>query len=278
MLKILSYNIFGVKEAGLSGVPDWATRQKNLKKNINTILNENEIDVICLQEVNENNMKLIEDVAEEFNFEVLEKYPMFTEMGILQYNLNLISRRGVEDISGVCINHNNLVNFQYDPNPFMQEMSVKADEEASDYRTTVINIVEKNNCQYLIANIHTDHCSSDLKKRGIERTLEFIQENVDMNEFLGTQIVVGDMNTVVHLDHVRTVLNKFPRWTTLSKGENFNYLYDHSYHGYGKEESVHVDFAFVPKEHLNKCEYELIKQSDLGNEGSDHRPVIYTID
>ena len=55
-------------------------------------------------------------------------------------------------------------------------------------------------------------------------------------------------------------------------------LTENSYHGYGINESVNVDFAFVEKSKEEKYDYEIIKQDDILNEGSDHRPIILTIE
>lgn len=38
-----------------------------------------------------------------------------------------------------------------------------------------------------------------------------------------------------------------------------------------------VDFAFVEKNKVNAYEYQIIKQNNMKDEGSDHRPIIITI-
>ena len=38
-----------------------------------------------------------------------------------------------------------------------------------------------------------------------------------------------------------------------------------------------VDFAFVENNKINNYEYQIIKQVDMKDEGSDHRPIIITI-
>lgn len=43
-------------------------------------------------------------------------------------------------------------------------------------------------------------------------------------------------------------------------------------------EQVNVDFAFVEKNMKEKYDYQIIKQDNMMYEGSDHRPVILTID
>ncbi len=51
-----------------------------------------------------------------------------------------------------------------------------------------------------------------------------------------------------------------------------NAIIENSYHGYAVNEPVNVDFAFVEKSKINNYEYEIIKQEDIMQEGSDHRP------
>ena len=50
---------------------------------------------------------------------------------------------------------------------------------------------------------------------------------------------------------------------------------DCSWHGYGYKESVNVDFA--EKGMLSHYDYEMIKQYDIMNGGSDHRPIVISI-
>ena len=57
-MRILSYNIYGVKETN-SPIPIWETRQKNIKRILDTLLKDDEIKVCCFQEVNENNMNAL---------------------------------------------------------------------------------------------------------------------------------------------------------------------------------------------------------------------------
>ena len=58
--------------------------------------------------------------------------------------------------------------------------------------------------------------------------------------------------------------------------KNFD-IYDNSWHGYGVQEQVNVDFAFIEKEKSQYYDYRIIKQSNMMDEGSDHRPIIITI-
>ena len=69
------------------------------------------------------------------------------------------------------------------------------------------------------------------------------------------------------------ILQQKNNYTTISK----NTTIENSYHGYGINESVNVDFAFVEKSKINNYKYEIIKQNDMMKEGSDHRPIIITI-
>ena len=75
MLKVLSYNVYGKKDVE-SPVPDWETRQENLHKIINQILQDQDVKVLCFQEMNENNMTSILKICEKHNFIILGKFPM----------------------------------------------------------------------------------------------------------------------------------------------------------------------------------------------------------
>ena len=61
-MKVLSYNIYGVKETK-NPIPEWEIRQRNLYHNLNKILKDENIKVLCFQEVNENNMNLLKKIA-----------------------------------------------------------------------------------------------------------------------------------------------------------------------------------------------------------------------
>ena len=63
-MKILSYNVYGVKDT-VYPIPSWEVRQENLYKNINQILEDKDIKVLCFQEVNENNIELLEKIIKE---------------------------------------------------------------------------------------------------------------------------------------------------------------------------------------------------------------------
>ena len=84
-MKILSYNIYGVKETN-SPIPIWETRQENIKRILDTLLKDDEIKVCCFQEVNENNMNALNEILENNNFKMLDTFPMKTE-SINQYNI-----------------------------------------------------------------------------------------------------------------------------------------------------------------------------------------------
>lgn len=49
-------------------------------------------------------------------------------------------------------------------------------------------------------------------------------------------------------------------------------------HGYGTQEQVNVDFAFIKQKRKKHFDYQIMKQEDMMDEGSDHRPIIITID
>lgn len=58
-MKVLSYNIFGTKEIK-KPIPEWDIRQENLYHNLNKILKDENIKILCFQEVNKNNINLLE--------------------------------------------------------------------------------------------------------------------------------------------------------------------------------------------------------------------------
>ena len=82
---------------------------------------------------------------------------------------------------------------------------------------------------------------------------------------------------VSHVSEVYNILKHKDNYTTISRSKNFN-ISDNFWHGYGKMEQVNVDFAFVEKNMMEKYDYQIIKQDNMMYEGSDHRPVILTID
>lgn len=103
-MKVLSYNLYGVKKTK-TPIPEWDVRQRNLYNNLNKILEDVEIKVLCFQEVNENNIDLIEKIAAENNFNILEKFPMRTE-SINQYNIIMIKNEQTIEINKVfCLPH-----------------------------------------------------------------------------------------------------------------------------------------------------------------------------
>lgn len=133
------------------------------------------------------------------------------------------------------------------------------------------DIFEYNNKKYLIGNIHTDYISTEGKIKGTVKSLNYMDTiNCDY------KFIVGDMNMVCHMSEVYNILKQNNNYTTLSRSREFNIL-DNSWQGYGTKEQVNVDFAFIEKSKMNDYEYQIIKQADMKNEGSDHRPIIITI-
>ena len=90
------------------------------------------------------------------------------------------------------------------------------------------------------------------------------------------KLIIGDMNLVCHMSEVYNILKQNNNYITISRNSKFNIL-DNSWHGYGTKEQVNVDFAFVEKNKIKNYEYQIIKQEDMNSEGSDHRPIIITI-
>ena len=128
-----------------------------------------------------------------------------------------------------------------------------------------------NDKKYLIGNIHTDYISPEGKIKGTVKSLNYMDTiNCDY------KLIVGDMNMVCHMSEAYNILKQNNNYTILSRNKHFNVL-DNSWHGYGTKEQVNVDFAFVEKNKFNDYEYKIIKQDNMEDEGSDHRPIIITI-
>ena len=262
-MKVLSYNIYGVKETK-SPIPEWNVRQENLYNNLNKILKDGEIKILCFQEVNENNISLVEKIAEENKFNILEKFPMKTE-SINQYNIIAIKDDSSIEINKVfCLPHG-----RDDEYKNINEQII--DYNMSDYRTTLFVDFKYDNKKYLIGCIHTDYISTEGKIKGTVKSLNYMDKvNADY------KFIVGDMNMVSHMSEVYNILKQNNNYITKSRNSNFN-VEDNSWQGYGMMEQVNVDFAFVEKQKENCYEYNIIKQADMMMEGSDHRPIIITV-
>jgi hypothetical protein len=259
-MKILSYNLYGVKDTNFP-ILNWEERQKNLELILNDLLLDEELVICCFQEVNENNMELLERILKNNNFVITKKFSMITE-SILQYNIVAYKTVNFEDI--YCLPHGK------DETYLLPDKQI-IDYEMSDYRTTVFISFNYNNKKYIIGNIHTDYISIEGKRNGTIKSLNYLdKQNADY------KFIVGDMNMVSHMAEVYQILKIKNNYTTLSRSNNFNIL-DQSWHGFGTMEQVTVDFAFIPKEHKNKYSYNIIKQDDIFDEGSDHRPIIIEI-
>lgn len=262
-MKILSYNIYGVKDTKYP-IPKWEIRQENIKRILNHLLQDTEIKVCCFQEVNKNNMDLLEEILENNKFKMLEKFPMKTET-YNQHNIVAIRNEDGLNLNEVyCLPHGKDLEYKKIENQII-------DYNMSDYRTTVFVNFEYNNKKYLIGNIHTDYISTEGKIKGTVKSLNYMDTiNCDY------KFIVGDMNMVCHMSEVYNILKQNNNYTTLSRSREFNIL-DNSWQGYGTKEQVNVDFAFIEKSKMNDYEYQIIKQTDMKDEGSDHRPIIITI-
>lgn len=259
-MKILSYNIYGVKDTKYP-IPDWNIRQTNLYINLSKILEDKEIKVCCFQEVNGNNIELLEKILKENNFMIPDKFPMITET-ILQYNI--VAIRDVELISIYCLPHGNDSEYQNHEKQCI-------DYGMSDYRTTVFVDFIYNKEKYVVGDIHTDYISIEGKIKGCLKSLNYL-DNITSKY----KLVVGDMNMISHMAEVYTILKNNSNYDVLARNSNFD-ISDNSWQGYGTQEQVNVDFAFIPKNDKMLYEYNIIKQDNMNNEASDHRPVIITI-
>lgn len=262
-MKVLSYNIYGVIDTPLP-IPKWEVRQKNIKRILNEILKDEEIKVCCFQEVNENNIELLNEILGSNNFKMLEKFPMKTE-SILQYNIVAIKNEDKINLNFVhCVPHGTDEVYE---KPEKQVI----DYNMSDYRTTVFVCFEYNNKMYLVGDIHTDYISTKGKIKGVVKTLNYMDTvNADY------KLVIGDMNMISHMSEAYIILKEKNNYLAISRGKNFS-ISDNSWQGYGTQEQVNVDFAFVEKSKIDNFDYTIIKQANMMDEGSDHRPVIITI-
>ena len=262
-MKILSYNVYGVKDTKRP-IPIWDIRQENIKRILNDLLKDSEIKVCCFQEVNDNNIDLLNEILNNNDFKMLDKFPMKTE-SINQYNIIAIKNDSSIKINKVfCLPHGKDSEYKN-----INEQVI--DYNMSDYRTTVFANFEYKNEKYLIGCIHTDYISSEGKIKGTVKSLNYMDKiQTDY------KIIIGDMNMVCHMSEVYNILKQNDNYITISRNKNFD-ISDNSWHGYGTKEQVNVDFAFVEKSMEEKYEYEIIKQDNMMNEGSDHRPIILTI-
>lgn len=239
-------------------------RQRNLYNNLNKILEDDEIKVLCFQEVNENNVDLIEKIAVENNFNILKKFPIRIE-SINQYNIIMIKNEPTIEINKIfCLPHGK-------DNQYKNINEQVIDYNMSGFRTTLFVNFKYNNKRYLIGCIHTNYISTESEINGTLKSLNYMDE-VDVDY----KLIVGNMNMVSHMSEVYNILKQNNNYTTKSRNSNFNFL-DNSWHGYETMELVNVDFAFVEKDKESCYEYFLIKQENMMTEGSDHRPIIMTI-
>ena len=187
-MKILSYNVYGVKDT-VYPIPSWEVRQENLYKNINQILEDKDIKVLCFQEVNENNIELLEKITKENDFICLEKFPMKTET-IKQYNIIAIKNTNDIKVNNVfCLPHGKDEVYKT-----IEEQNI--DYNMSDYRTTVFVELEYENKKFLIGNIHTDYISTEGKIKGMVKSLNYMDKQNANYKFIETLKEIGLDNVV----------------------------------------------------------------------------------
>lgn len=261
-MKILSYNLYGVKDTEAS-IPNFGIRCENIKRIMDETLIDDSIKICCFQEVNQNNISLLDSILNNNNFKMLEKFPMKTA-SYDQYNVIAVKKDIKIDYT-YCLPHGADLEYKN-----IDEQVI--DYGMSDYRTTVFVRFLYNNKRYLVGCIHTDYISTDGKIIGTVKSLNYM-DNIEADH----KILVGDMNMVPHMSEVYNILKQNNNYITLSRSKNFD-IDDNSWHGYGTMEQVNVDFAFVLKKMINNYDYYIIKQSDTFDEGSDHRPIIISID
>lgn len=259
-MKILSYNLYGSKNTKYP-IPIWEERQKNLDINLSNILKDEDIKVLCFQEVNENNIDLVQKICINNNFVILEKYAMRTRT-ILQYNIIAIKNYiKVENIT--CIPHGT-------DDTYANVNKQIIDYGMSDYRTTVFVEFNYNNQKYIIGNVHTDHLSPEGRIKGLNKSLKFL--NYTKSDY---KIIVGDMNMELDCDEVSEILKNNSEYVILRQNSDYNTKY--SYHGYNQNGPYNVDFAIIENNKKECYDYKIIEQEDMMKEGSDHRPIIIAI-
>lgn len=262
-MRILSYNIFGVKNTK-SPIPNWDIRQVNLNNNLRVILKDENLTILCFQEVNENNIDLLNKIVTDNGYYMVQKFPMKTET-ILQYNIIAVKNdEKLKVLDVFCLPHGKDEEYKDVSNQMI-------DYNMSDYRTTVFVKLKYKEKTYLVGCIHTDYISTEGKIKGTVKTLDYM-DKIEADY----KLVVGDMNMISHMSEVYNILKQNDNYITVSRNKNF-IISDNSWHGYGTMEQVNVDFAFVEKTKEDFYNYEIIKQNDIMNEGSDHRPIIITI-
>ncbi len=257
-MKILSYNIFCVKEDKTK--PSWDIRQENLKRIFNDILADEEIKICCFQEVNKNNIDSLQKALQDIGFTMPKKFPMKTD-DLSQYNIVAV-RKDVKLKSICCLPHGKDEVYQ----PLKEQV---IDYGMSDYRTSVFITIDYDGKTFCVGNIHTDYISIEGKIRGTIKSLDFLdKQDVDY------KLLVGDMNMVPNMAEAWTVLKYKSNYKIIDGANKFNV---YSYHGYKTECNVNADWAFVPKEENGQYKYELIKQKKVELEGSDHSPILIEI-
>lgn len=263
-MKVITYNVYGVPGA-IENVPKFEERLKNLEKYLEEILYEEKPNIICFQEVNCHNLKKIESIMENSDYESGEYY--YLKNPNLANQLNpIFYKKGMDLLGDYCLGHTS----NYDKNTEQQKLLLGI----SDFRGTTINVLrDLNDDIYIIGNTHTDYISSEGKKEGIRRSIIEI-ENLLKKYPTAIPILLGDMNMVAHMAETYQILKLFSAWTTKSKEHQ---ICSQSYHGYNNNEAVNCDFAFVRKEDILNFSHKILTKKNIAEEPSDHRPVIYQI-
>ena len=267
-MHLLSYNLYGVLNSNITDAPSWHDRLCILQKHIPYLLDKYDIDVAFFQEVNEYNMDMLKGAIN--GYYMLKLFPMTTNEGGLQYNVTVIKNSLKEAVTQVnCEPHG----FDSD---YLPPEKQRIDYGMSDYRTTVFTHLCLNNKKYILGNTHTDYISVEGKILGIRKSLDYIKNRKHEKGDFDFALVFGDMNMVAHMAEVHQILRNRPDFTTCHISK-VNGICLNSYHGYGSQESVNVDFAFVPSINSAQYKWECIVNGDGRDDGSDHYPVMLTI-
>lgn len=261
-MRICSYNLFCITNTP-EPIPHFTERLSLLRHKISQMAIST--DIFFFQEVTENNIGILKEIlSNRYNF-FGEEYPMLSAYSGRQYNIIAIRKQYADCVVRVdCVPHGT-------DDTYLKIENQIRDYGMTDYRASLIVILEINNKRYVLGNTQADHISIEGKVKGISKTLQYIR--AQRHDYA---MLLGDMNMVSHMSECKEVLFGNPYFTAVSKNRHAIYP-TNSYHGYAVNESVNVDFAFVPKSDADKYEWCCYSEGDRRNEGSDHKPVVITI-
>lgn len=267
-MKIITYNTYCVVNTQKE-IPNFKIRLKNMERYLHEIIKNENPDVMCFQEVTEDNIDIVTDVLTQYGYTHSTLYWLKNpNEGLKNAALPIFYKENkVTCIYSECIGHVS----KYTEDLEKQELL----DGISDFRATNINVFENliSGETYIIANTHTDYISPKAKYKGIIKSIAELEILLEKYK-TATPLLLGDMNMVPHMAEVYKILQNAASWTTINKTIG---ICDNSYHGYGVNEPVNVDFGFVRKKDTSLFTHKVLKKENMKDEPSDHRPVVFTI-